>query len=384
MMETKYGPYSPSRLDVALCPFRFKAEYIDKTVQDGGSMASRRGNVVHETFEKITRGWLEDKPLNWDDVVEILTKKMAEYAVTDRDDQQLCIGAAQAYMSNPPQGIKDILGTEEHLALKWEDGKLVECKWDDPKCFARGKIDILQIDAEDNATIIDHKTQMFIQTADTFQMGFYAWLIKQFYPYVKSVSTVLHFCSPSLNWYSRPYTWTDEDLNNLEIQIKISIGAIEGIDQYPARPNHSCQYCPVQSECPKLLEAKESRKKFRKGILVNAQEALQLAEDVTVIEEYRKGAMTALKEFTKEIGAVCLPGLEYAHRESSGYDVDPHCIVPLYKLLNEYGVNVADYVKFDTVKMKKHLWKVLDQQKIEEIAKLLTETKSTRFSSKRV
>jgi hypothetical protein len=67
-MEAKYGPYSSSRLDVADCPHRFKAQYIDKKVKDEGSVASKRGNVVHETFEAIIKGWLVKKPLVWDEV----------------------------------------------------------------------------------------------------------------------------------------------------------------------------------------------------------------------------------------------------------------------------------------------------------------------------
>jgi len=173
MGAIKYGPYSPSRLDTAACPLRFKRQYIDKDLGDTSSDQSRRGNVVHETLEQITKGWLASKPLSWPDVEKILASKLTEYRITNGDDVKLCVAAARCYMENPPSGLDEILGTEEHLALKHVDGNLVECDWSDPDCYVRCKIDILRIKGN-KAIIIDHKTQMYIDTADTFQMGFYA------------------------------------------------------------------------------------------------------------------------------------------------------------------------------------------------------------------
>jgi RecB family exonuclease len=56
-MNLKYGPYSPSRLEVGNCRYSFRRQYIDENRSNikTESLPQARGSVVHEMFEHITR-----------------------------------------------------------------------------------------------------------------------------------------------------------------------------------------------------------------------------------------------------------------------------------------------------------------------------------------
>ena len=386
MEQVKYGPYSPSRLEVANCPHRFKLQYMSKEIKDEGSLPAKRGNVVHETFEEITKGWLFDKPLNWDQVTEILTKKMAHYLLTNEEDQKTCIGASRCYMLNPPHNLDTVLGTEEQIAVKWTGGVWVKCAWDDPAACKRGKIDLLMIDDDNIATIIDHKTQLFVQDADTFQMGFYACLVKSAYPYIEGIRTILHFCHPDLDFYSKPTFWDPEALADVETRTKIAIGIAENMGDFPAIPNHHCQYCPIKMECPKLLEIRKRKpvlKKAKKGPLLSAKEAQEHAEAVTVLEENQKVMKSSLRTFVKEVGAVQIAGLEYAMIPSASYVVPLEKKKGLIEKLGEFGQDPYAYLDFSGTNLKK-LWKVLTKEQLEIIGEYLEPKKTTSFRSRKV
>lgn len=370
---------------MANCPHRFKLQYIDKSIEDEGSLAARRGSVVHETFEEITKAWLIEKPLDWEQVRKILTQKMTHYLVTDDSAQKVCIGAAKKYMENPPLNLDTVLGTEEQIAVKWQDDKWVTCAWDDPDAYARGKIDLLMIDDDNIATIIDHKTQMFVETADTFQMGFYAWLVKQAYPYIESVRTILHFCHPDINFYSKSVHWTQEDIDdNIEL-IKTKIDIAENMTEYPAEANHHCKYCPIKLACPRIQRLRRKRlpRGAIKGPILSAQEAKKQAEVLTVLEENSKEVKSSLKTFVEDIGAVQLPGLEYALVTSDSYVVPLENKKELIEKLGEYGQNPYSFFEFSATKLKK-LWRTLDQKQIEEISNLIEPKKSTSFRSRKI
>lgn len=384
-MEIKYGPYSPSRLDTASCPHRFKRQYIDRDIKDHGSHESRRGNVVHEVFEDITKGWIGKATMKWEAVLEVLTAKMTEYQIIDRNDRMLCIEAAQAYMDNPPRGLEHILGTEEHLAVKWQGKKLVECSWTDPDCFVRGKADILMIRGN-TAIIVDHKTQPHIETSDTFQMGFYAWLVKILYPYVEEVETILHFCRPELNFYSKAFTWTPELIRQIETEATMEINMIEGYTEYPTVSNFYCKYCPVKLECPeieKLQSLKTSYGKTTKGPLLSATQAQEAAQVINVVDEGRAILNKKLQSFVKEVGSVQIHGKVYGFSATESYEVKGSAEKrALMELLGNKGLDPYAYMKVDITALKKS-WRGLDEASLQEIQALLTPIKKTSFRGRK-
>jgi hypothetical protein len=399
-MQIKYGPYSPSRLETSECPHRFYREYIAKDLDDDGSKAANRGSVVHEMLEEVTNGWLKDKPLKISDVDKILPQKLSKYLVTSSEEIGTIARTVHHYMANPPEGLEYVVGTEEQMALKIskksEGGSLIfeECSWEDSECFARGKIDILQIN-DKVATIVDHKTQMYIpRNLGTFQMGFYAWMVKKIYPYVEEVNTVLHFCHPDLNTYRGPFSWKvgtggDDDLNWVESLLITRISAIEEIGESGENREvigSHCAYCPVKQECPRIAKIKNKRKSSRSkmGPINSAKLAKEYAESLHVLEENTKSMKPHLKDFTSEFGPVVLPGVEYGYKVSDGWDVPAENKKSLYNLLSEYGVDVWAYLDFDVRKLSKNVWRKLDKQKLEKVKKLLAPTKKTRFGGRKV
>lgn len=381
-MPLKYGPYSPSRIEASTCPHRFYREYIKCDAEAEKIAASNRGSAVHDMFEEITKRWMQDKRITWQEVQGMLPKIMAQYFITSPDLQKEILKTTECYLRNPPPiNTGDIYGTEEALAVKRVEGEdlFEECEWDDPQCFARGKLDILLI--KDNvATIIDHKTQKNIpKRQDTFQMGVYAWIVKQIFPQIKEVKTILHFCDYRLNYYGKPVTWTERDLEIKKDELQFHIDVIENIDNFEhTNAGAHCTYCPVIRECPRLKKSLENKLKYNKVPIESASKAVDKASTLKVLEENKGVLQKELKDYTQTIGSVEITGYEYGYKTSSGYEVPIANKKKLYELLISQGVDVWAYLDFDIKKLSKNAWKGLGAAEIEEITKLIRPVKSSR------
>ncbi len=386
MERLKYRPYSSSRLDVAECPHRFNRQYITKELVDEGSSASNRGNVVHEVFEYILQQKMAKKTPTWAEVEAVLIKKLAEYEVPDFGSQELCLKAVQNFLNTPLFGIETILGTEEKLAVKLVDGKFVQCDYEDPDAYVRGKMDILMIDDNNIATVIDHKTQQFIQDADTFQMGMYAWLVAKCYPYVTAVKTILHFCHPDLNFFSKPHLWDKNEINNVESMIKVRIGLIESLPNHNAVANGFCCYCPIKGECPKLeswLKKNTAVFKLKAKPPLTPQEAQEYAEALHVMTETEKEAKDRLKTFVKAVGPVMIRGVEFSFEPSDSWEVEIENRDALFKLLQKFNMNPYAFFVPSATELKK-LWKVLTPEQLKEVQSTLTRKVTTTFKGRKI
>lgn len=388
-MRLKYGPYSPSRIETAECPYSFYRSYVKKDAGKERSMPANRGSVVHEMFEIITKGWIENKPLGEKDVKGYLSKLLGKYHVTTPEIQKTIFESVRCYLKNPPAGIEDIVGTEEKLAVRRvsssESGEVFEeCDWEDSDCFARGTIDILQI-KDDVATIIDHKTQLYIPSnLGTFQMGVYAWLVLQFYPFVKEVRTILHFCDHTRDLYTKPFTWTKRDLAIIKNDLMLHIDTIENIEDFEqTNPGTHCNYCDVRRECPILLKQLENKGNIKKGPIISAKQAYERASTLHTLEVNKGVLQSELKDFTGEIGSVIIPGVEYGYKISNGWEVPLENKKELFDRLAGLGVDVWSFVNFDIKGLTKTLWKHLDREEMEEIKKLLRPVKKTRFGGRK-
>ena len=389
-METRYGPYSPSRLETANCAKRFYHQYIAKDIGDTSSIASRRGNVVHETLEAITNSWLEEKGMDWPQVEAYTQQKIIAYKLTDEESIETSFRAAKVFMDNPPKSLETIVGTEENLALKRVDGEWEECEWDDTTCVVRCKIDILQIDGH-TATIIDHKTQFNKESADTFQMKFYAWMVKQFYPFVTKVNTVLHFARPELNSYSFPVEHTLEDISLYESIIMSRISSAEAMtnenDDYEAAAGHHCTYCPMKLDCEILDKAKKKSTQLNKvkgGPIMNASEAQDVGAMIIVMDEVLKVLKSKMKAFNKEIGPVVVNGKEIGYKASKGWAIPTSKEKELFEFIKEGGIDPLDVFKPD-VKILQKIGRQATKQWNEKITEeFLEEVLKTTHGSRRV
>jgi len=408
-MNLKYGPYSPSRLEVATCGYRFYREYIKKDLKKKRSTQIQdRGSAVHDILEymtnkiKVNPDHVFSRMEIQAQVAEAVNRFPAAYEV-----METVLKCAENYIQRPPRTLTDDAETELRLAVEYRDGAFVECDYDDPKAFARGRADIMMIsDDTTSALVYDHKTQLNIETADTFQMGFYAWVISKIYPFLREVNTILHFSQ--YGHYSKPFRWMVrlskeeleampvEDRNNcisletVEAEILSRIDVVETTTDITPTPNDKCQYCPLIGECPvieELFSIENGQVTPRKGLtakVVDTTSATKAASAIHVLETYLKDAKKELSKYTAKTGSIALPsGIHYGYRPTLSLDWDhlnKKGRKPILEILEKHGVDFKDFTGFSSTFSKK-LLKSENQALIAEIINLIPEKGMTKFGS---
>lgn len=344
----KYGPYSSSRVEISHCPYRFTREYIRKDCKKSHSEFANRGSAIHYAFEKITKAFASNKKL--EDIESLITEAFEKYPVYDQDNLEFIKQAIYNYNNeeNRPFSPNNIVDVELKLGVK---KNFSPCDYHDPEVFFRGIIDILEI-SNDSANIIDHKSQMHIESPNTFQMGAYALLVKAHYPYLSEIKTTLHFHAPSLNFYSYPAKWDDYKLKNLLNDLKRFIKlaeAIEDNNRTEAIPGKYCQYCPVIADCPIIAKVSNGEIKMI-GPIGNAETAREFAKALTALDEFTSQAKKQLKNFMESTGAsISLGDSEYQLRtyKNKNYD-NPEEVI---KILKEYNLNINNFVNINNAKL---------------------------------
>jgi CRISPR/Cas system-associated exonuclease Cas4 (RecB family) len=412
-MELKYAPYSPSRLDAGTCGFAFKRLYPqDKTTvrPKFENLPQARGSATHEVLAQITEAICKDPQAvftadtirRW--VAEAVVRHPAAYQETGA-----ILDMAKLYIARPPNLLTRDAKIEQKMAVTYDektqtfsgydDNDAVlepsgDEMYDDPNCFARGKADILlKSDDSTFAIIYDHKTQPNIEEADTFQMGFYAWVVAKANPFLDEIRTVLHFAR--YGYYSQPYVWTRKDLAQIEDLIITKAMAIELRTSWEPTPHKNCQYCPYLAECPAMAEYlqpdAEGHLRIKPGIqkiLGSTKKAEEVAGILTVLEELTKRLKADLREHIDKYEApVAIPGKIF------GYFPDPDRIDwryvnknqrdPVYELFAKHNVDPRKYMSFSESHYK-FLRDVESESFVKDLESLFRKTTTTTFTSKKV
>lgn len=392
-MDIKYGPYSPSRLTTATCPYLFHKTYIEKdpTTRIQG-VAAARGAAVHEVLENMTKVMLQQesgKEANF-------TKEMIRTYVTDAihnnpvaySEVADITDMAIKYAQNPPPMLTKDAEVEARFAVKLEEGKIVECGYDDPAALARGRADIQMIsDDLKTAFIYDHKTQPNKEEADTFQLGFYAWVMLRSNPYLQTVKTVLNFVR--YGKYSEPYEWSRDQLDAIEDEVMTRIGIIESMESWDAAPYHNCQYCPVIRNCPLMKDLFDydsdgnlRSKNNSLDILGNTAQAVKVAGFINVLDELRNKLTKDLKEHVKKAGVgIAIPGKVYEYRGSNEVNWDEANKTmknDLCAIFHKYGIDPLKYMSFNST-ASRGVWKIGEEGLVKELAEKLPRKLSTTF-----
>lgn len=398
-MQTKFGPYSPSRLKTAECPLRFKVSYVDRAGPKYESLPQARGSAIHEVLENITRWTITDIPVTKQAIQTACAEALQRHpvAMAEADD---VVAAAHAYSRNiPPVITKErVIGVEYKIAL---DGHFKEVPFSvipgkmdpHPDALVRFVADILTGSYDEKEIyIIDHKTQRNIDRhGDTFQMGFYAWGCSKLFPWAEKIYTALHFCRAELNTYSKPYLWSKEELSQIEDSVMTRIQAIEGTTTWRPVANSDCQYCPLVMDCPLLREMglyTQSTGAITKlahdtAQLGNTSSARELAGLVFQQETQRDFMINSLKDYVKEHGAVAIPGKIYDFHvdEKPNWNYNKPM---LFNLLRDKGVDPFNYFKADTTELNKVLKRALKQDTTlsDELSALAPPVKNTKWGAK--
>jgi CRISPR/Cas system-associated exonuclease Cas4 (RecB family) len=397
-MKLRYGPYSPSRLDTGICGYSFCKQYIDPNrVKEASSLPQARGSAIHEVFELITRKICSEPDAVFSDT-EIRTWVADAILRNPRaqEETDAALEMARLYVRRPPPLLTKDAGIEMRLAIKltgFDENQqpiFEECSYDSDEAFARGRADILMIsDDTTTAIIYDHKTQPNVEEADTFQLGFYAWVVSKFYPFLETIKTVLHFAR--YGSYSEPYVWTKEDLKKIEDEALTRVQIIEqrGADLTPV-PNNKCQYCPFLSECPAwrdfvMVDEQTgkiiTKKRTDLRIMNNTQKAVEVAGLVSVLEEIVGLCKEELREHVKQFGPIAIPGkvFEYRGTEQINWDlVNKNLKKTAAAVFTKHGVDPMDHMGFSQT-FSSSVWMLDKPELVKELSKIFPRKVKTEF-----
>lgn len=432
-MHIQHGPYSPSRLETAVCGYAFYEQYVKPDrVKSASNLPQARGSAVHEVFEKITQKLIQNPQAtfsnaelqNW--VAEAINRNPASYEETGA-----ILEMARLYARRPPSTLTSDAGIELRLAIRpkldaatgkqifYPDPKVTElldldyqgraspyrdaqgnlipvmrpafeeCSYDDPKAIARGRADIMMIsDDTTRALVYDHKTQPNIEDADTFQLGFYAWVISVLYPFLDNIHTVLHFAR--YGYYSDPFSWDRKQLFWIEDEVLTRIASIEARQTWDAIPNKQCQYCPLLVKCPAMEEFiqrdEHGHVRVRSDnlkILGSTSKAVQIAGLINVLEETTNVAKKELRGHVKISGPIAIPGKVYEYRAEEGVDwdkVNKGLRENAYKVFEKYGVDPKNFMSFNQT-ASKGVWLTGNEALVKELAELFPRKASSKFAA---
>lgn len=356
-MQLKHGPYSPSRLDTANCPYSFYRQYVDpnRPKDRPESMPQARGAAVHEIFEKITCSLIgADRRIpdaltikEW--VAEAIRKHPAAYEETAD-----ILAMVEHYKRNPPAVLTSDAETELRMGVALTEHGFEECRYDAPHALARGIADIMMIsDCMTEAVVYDHKTQPNIEDAVTFQMKFYTWVVFRTHPFLKKVTTILHFARYGTY---RSHEWTQEDMVAVEDEIMTRIAVIEGTEQWIASPHSKCQYCQFKDDCPRWAEIFEYRedgskvhKKMPTLLEGGMEAAVKYAGDLNLLEEAVELRKKELKTYVSMTSPIAIPGKIYEFRAKEEVDwdtVNKKLKNNVYEVFEGCGIDPKRYMGF--------------------------------------
>lgn len=360
MIKLKHGPYSPSRLDTGLCPDSFYAQYVDpnRSKVKMENLPQARGSAVHEVLEIITKRFCTNPEAVFTEaeirawVLDAIRRHPAAMAETEE-----IFKMARLYIMKPPALITADAETELRLAIKWSDEKndFVECDYDDPGAFARGRADIMVISDDTTFAIVyDHKTQPNFEEADTFQLGFYAWVISKIYPFLEEIRTVLHLSRYGA--YSDAHIWTKEELKQVEDAVITRVMVLESLETWEPVAHSKCMYCPKLASCAKWADIVEVfpdgqvRSKLGSFEIFDTNKAVHAAELLTVIEEAAKGLKKNLKNYVEQTSAIAIPGKVYDFQAEEKINWDKVNKVQrqqVYGIFEKYDIDPKKYMSFN-------------------------------------
>lgn len=396
--QLKYGPYSPSRLELANCPYAFYNTYVEPRKGNGSkvsSLAQDRGSAIHLVLEQITKRMCEDPKAHFsNEDLRLWVAQAIEHHPAAYPETGLILEMAQLYIRKPPSLLTPDAETELRLAVRWneETKQFTECLYDDPRAIARGRADIWMISDDTTFGICyDHKSQPNIESADTFQQGFYAWVLMKTNPFLSEIRSVLHFTR--YGCYSDPHVWSKEELAQVEDEVVTRINIIENTTDWRPIPNKLCQYCKHLGDCPAMQEFIEVLPSgdYRVHhnnlhILGDTQKAVQVAGFIHAAQEAVSVGKANLKHHVDISGPIAIPGLVYDYHSKT--DIDwKKCNTKarrqkIYEIFERHGIDPRDFMSFNST-ASKAIWFIEKPTLLKELSEFMPKKVSTEFSAKK-
>lgn len=238
--------------------------------------------------------------------------------------------------------ISEVQKSEMKVAVNaaWEP-----CAYDAPDAFVRGRIDRVDQDADGNLTITDYKTGRRIDPVEgSNQLRLYARMARAYWPEAPSITVVLHYLRFGIK---RSLTIEDGDMEKGREWIEavgrnIEKSRVSGY--WPATPGQACRGCSIFKNC-------EARK--RTGKITppgDDAEAYALVERLIIIERERTEIREALNGFVDAFGSIEVNGMVLGLFPKYSVDWDVRQVADI---LERHGLRAYDYLRVDTVALKK-------------------------------
>jgi hypothetical protein len=230
------------------CSLLYVARHISHI--DSDNEAARRGTEIHRVLAQYMDALRITKQ-------QTDYKKMAELSADASPDAKEIL---DRFTESAFYDFEKIYDTEIYIAAD-EDFNILEvhgqAKRDDPRpegTVYEGSLDLVVMESEFEATIIDFKSYFQIIDADTFQSRMYPLLLFLLNPQLQSIKFVLSFVR--YGDAQRDVTWTRDDLPKLKKlvawerarQLRLHETPVDKLTPTPGR---QCTWCPLLlSGCP--------------------------------------------------------------------------------------------------------------------------------------
>jgi len=249
--------YSHSKIrSFEQCPLKFKFKYIDNAPPDfEQTIEGFLGDKIHQTLKWLYDKKIEERNIQLDDLIfyfaENWKRDFKEKIKISNGELNVDYYLKQGiqflinyFNSNYP--FKDnTIATEKKIIIPLDESK---------DYHVIGYIDRLVHNKEENTfEIHDYKTGNSIRTQEELdkdkQLAIYCLGIKHIFKDVKEINLIWHFLAFNKKMFSKR---TDEELENLKLEILDLIKKIESAKEFLPNPSPLCKWCEFQSRCPAI------------------------------------------------------------------------------------------------------------------------------------
>jgi hypothetical protein len=243
----------------------------------------------------------------------------------------------------------------------------------------RGRLDQLYHDADATIThrIRDRKTDGQIRSqADVdsdFQLSTQALLVARCY-HVQEVAVEMDFLRyPGV---IRRSVRTAEQIAETEEDVRARIAHIRAATEFPFTPGAHCAWCGHTADCPKLKEARESKKQI---LVVSREDAMRSSEEMVLLDARLGQIKDALKPWCSVNGNLEINGLAIGHQRVESYDYPAENVE---SVLADFGYSPVLYMRTDKDAIEKLM--AHDEKVARALEAFRTDASYTQFRAKKI
>lgn len=359
--------HSYSKLSLAGdCLGAFKLKYMDKE-PELPSILRDRGRLVHEimaAYVNALKSSMTDQDIPLMEKIARETFKTQHYLPADYFTEVLEI-VREAAVSFPLDWMH-VVGAEKFFTIKFG-----------PYVY-RGLIDVLIKDGS-FARIIDWKTPHRItpqsEVDASLQLRSYGLAMVRKNPEIQKVRCELAHCRQGVSVYT---DYDRAELEAAEPEIVMLIEKLEATEEWTFTPGSFCGLCDYPAICPAMKAAVEAGE----VVIVTEDDAVQMANRLTLLERQIKDSRDLLKEWGVEHGAVVAGDLVYGYNDTIYRTREPKQTA---RLLTDAGIDPFDAgLKFENKALDQAVLKRGTPALVQAIEKATRERASSKFGHRKV